>query len=55
LTAAGLALLDQIMPDYYRRVADLGRALTVAERQGAANLLDRLAAALPAFNQKEHP
>jgi DNA-binding MarR family transcriptional regulator len=55
LTPEGLALLDQIMPDYYRQVANLARALTSAEQQDAAALLDRLAAALPAFNDEDHP
>jgi len=59
LTAEGLALLDRVMPVYYRRVADVCRALSGAEQQGGADLLDRLAAGLPvfydaAFNQKDN-
>lgn len=42
LTAAGQAKLDEVMPEYYRRVASLMQALSAEQRASLVSLLNTL-------------
>jgi DNA-binding MarR family transcriptional regulator len=44
LTAAGQAKLDEVMPDYYRRVRQLMQPLSESERKQFIELLDKIQA-----------
>lgn len=44
LTAAGQAKLDEVMPDYYRRVRQLMQPLSESERKVFIELLDKIQA-----------
>jgi DNA-binding MarR family transcriptional regulator len=51
LTAAGQSRLDQVMPDYYRRVHDCMAGLDESDRERLHELLNLIGSGIEAFNQ----
>jgi DNA-binding MarR family transcriptional regulator len=49
LTPAAVSLLDDVLPQHYRRISALMRTLTRAERKTLAQLMDKLRRGLPAL------
>lgn len=52
LTAAGQAKLDEVMPDYYRRIRQLMLPLSEADRQQFITLLDKIQAGAPGLSSQ---
>ncbi len=55
LTSEGKALLERILPDYWRRAARLMGALTGQERVRLFELLDKTASGIPELTREESP
>jgi DNA-binding MarR family transcriptional regulator len=52
LTPAGHRLIEKILPDRYRRIAELMGNLSTSERKTLVSLLVKVQAGLPAFRRE---